>query len=228
MKAILLAAGRGERMGTLTDALPKPLIRVDGKTLIEYNLERLMKAGIRDVMINVHYLAEQIIDHVGDGKRFGLNITYSHEAEKCLGTGGGIFRVLKFLGDKPFLVLSSDIWTDYPFHNLCTLGDKFECDGHLILVQNPYFHTHGDFCLLETGYLDKNKLPKLTYASFAVMHPRLFKNSKPGCFSLAPIIESAMAKSAITGELYQGRWFNVGTNEELKRVEQMLLLDKEI
>ena len=219
MKAMLLAAGRGERMKHLTDHVPKPLLSVGSKTLIEHNLERLKAAGINDVVINVSYRGEQIVEKIGDGKRFGMKITYSYELDLPLGTGGGVFQALKYLGKQPFLVLSSDVWTDYPFEKL---KDLPKCDGHLILVNNPDFHPKGDYCLLETGRVSAKDKPKFTYASFAVIHPRLFKGCQEGYYSMIPLLEEAMKHSVVTGELYRGEWFNVGTPEELKKLRQHL------
>ena len=215
---MLLAAGRGERMRSYTDALPKPLLPIGSKTLIEHNLERLKKAGITEVVINVSYLAKQIIEQLGDGERFGLSITYSYEPDKPLGTGGGIFQALQFLGEESFLVLSSDIWTDYDFYRLF---DKVSPDGHLILVDNPVYNLKGDYALLESGCLSAVSSPKLTYASFGVLHPRLFDGCQPGYYSMITLLEKAMLNSAVTGEIYRGEWFNVGTPEELKKLRDL-------
>ena len=219
MKAMLLAAGRGERMRPLTDKLPKPLIPVGSKALIEHNLEKLKQAGITEVVINVSYCAKQIIDRIGNGERFGIKITYSYEPDAPLGTGGGIFQALKFLGNAPFLVLSSDVWTDYPFEQLL---QQPKGEGHLILVENPDFHPDGDFCLLETGQVSSKQSPKLTYANIAVIHPRLFKSCQSGAYALAPLLEKAMTRSAVTGEVYRGQWYNVGTPKELEKLQKIL------
>ena len=218
MKAMLLAAGRGERMQSYTDALPKPLLPIGSQTLIEHNLEKLKQAGVTEVVINVSYRAKQIIEKLGDGQRFGLKITYSYEPEKPLGTGGGIFQALKFLGDEPFLVLSSDIWTDYDFSRLF---EKTSIDGHLILVDNPAYNLKGDYALLESGCLSAERSPKLTYASFGVMHPRLFDGCQPGYYSMITLLEKAMLSASVTGEIYRGEWFNVGTPEELKKLRDL-------
>jgi len=220
MKAMLLAAGRGERMKSLTDNLPKPLLSVGSTTLIEHNLESLAKAGIKEVVINVCYRAQQIMHHVGDGKRFGMDITYSYEPdERLMGTGGGIFQALPFLGNAPFLVLSSDVWTDYPFAQLL---DQPNGDGHLILVENPDYNPDGDYCLLETGQLSTELSPKLTYASFAMVHPRLFQNCQAGYYSIIPLLEEAMTRNTVTGEFYPGQWYNVGTAEELAKLQSAI------
>jgi MurNAc alpha-1-phosphate uridylyltransferase len=219
MKAMLLAAGRGERMKPLTDTVPKPLVTVGSSTLIEYNLARLQQAGVRDVVINVSYLGDKIIDHLGDGQRYGLNIVYSQEPDTPLGTGGGIYQALPLLGEDPFIVLSSDVWTDYPLEQLF---DQVASDAHLIVVDNPSFHPTGDYGLTAAGYLDIKTSPKYTYASFGVLHPRLFRDSAPGCHAVSPLLEAAMARQAVTGELYRGQWFNVGTAVELNRLSAQL------
>ena len=219
MKAMVLAAGRGERMKALTDHLPKPLISVGSKTLIEYNLARLQQAGVRDVVINVSYRGQQIIDHLGDGQRFGLNIRYSHEPDKPLGTGGGIHQALPLLGEDPFIVLSSDVWTDYPLEKLWQQSVK---DAHLVMVDNPDFNASGDYGLTPAGHLNKDTHPKYTYASFGVLHPRLFRDHRPGYGAISALLAAAMARSTVTGELYQGQWFNVGTATELRRLSAVL------
>jgi len=220
MKAMLLAAGRGERMKPLTDHLPKPLISVGTKTLIENNIERLRQAGIKEIIINVSYRADQIINYIGDGRRFGVHIAYSKEPNNPLGTGGGILKALSFFEGKPFLVLNSDVWTDFPFGELLQVGAA--SDAHLVLVKNPDFHKKGDYCLLETGELELEGPPKLTYAGFGVMHPRLFAPCKPGYFSFVPLIDAAIKRSAVTGCYYKGLWFNVGTVKELDSLKTEL------
>lgn len=220
MKAMLLAAGRGERMKSLTDHLPKPLISVGSKTLIEHNLERLGRVGIREVVINVSYRGHQIMDYIGDGRRFGVCVTYSMEPNSPLGTGGGILKALPFFESQPFLVLNSDVWTDYPFQELLKEGSA--SDAHLVLVDNPDFHAEGDYCLLKSSKLGLQGTSKLTYAGFGVIHPRLFASCHPGYFSYIPLIEQAIQRSSVTGCCYKGVWFNVGTEKELNALKTML------
>ncbi|MCB1827532.1 MAG: nucleotidyltransferase family protein [Coxiellaceae bacterium] len=216
---MLLAAGRGERLKPLTDRLPKPLLPVGAKSLIEHNLERLKNAGIEEVVINVCYRARQIIETLGDGERFGLKITYSFEPDQPLGTGGGIQQALHILGDTPFILLSSDIWTDYPFEKLALSEGKL---AHLVMVANPDFHPEGDYTLLSNGLLDQNPAPRLTYSNIAAIDPSLFAGHPAGAFPLAPLFVQAMTQQKISGELYEGAWFNVGTVEELVRLEESL------
>lgn len=216
-KAMLLAAGRGERLKPLTDTLPKPLMQVGAQSLIEHNLSKLKASNIEEVVINVCYRAKQIMEHVGNGERYGLKITFSYEPEEPLGTGGGVLQALRFLGDEPFILLSSDIWTDYPFERLKVSPGK---DAHLIMVENPHFHPNGDYALLPTGLLDSQTEPKSTYGNIAVIHPTLFEGRAVDSFPLASLLVESMGKRKVSGELYQGKWFNVGTIEELKRLEQ--------
>jgi len=218
-RAMLLAAGRGERLRPLTDTVPKPLLTVGSHTLIEHNLMRLKAAGVEEVVINVSYRAQQIIDVVGDGNAYGLKVTYSFEPNQPLGTGGGIFQALRFFEDEPFVLLSSDIWTDYPFEKLTLPEGKY---AHLVMVGNPDFHPGGDYALLPSGLLAYGSEPKVTYSNISVVHPHLFKNCEPIIFPLSPLFSQEMQHEKITGELYAGEWFNVGTTEELKRLEQML------
>lgn len=212
--AMILAAGRGERMRPLTDHTPKALIPVAGKPLIVYHLEKLSRLDIKNIIINISYLADNIREALGDGTQFDVNITYSYEPE-ALETGGGIYQALPLLGDKPFLVISSDIFTDYDFGNL--LNKNIKHLAHLILAPNPGYHPKGDFSLGSNGFV-KN-IPEYTYASMGVFHPNLFRRCQPGRFSVVPLLIKAIANQQVTGELYQGLWHNVGTIEELKLLE---------
>ncbi len=212
MKAMLLAAGRGKRMRPLTDKTPKALIPVGPHRLIEYNLFKLKAAGVKEVVINVSYLANQITRFIGDGSRYGLNVVYSYEPGECLGTGGGVFQALPLLGDEPFLLLSADIWSDCAFDKIHFAQGK---EAHLIMVHNPSYHSGGDYGLDEMGLLSLHT-PKFTYSGMSVVHPKLFKHCKAGIFSLSPLINDAIKRGCVSGELYSGRWFNVGTPEQLK------------
>lgn len=211
MKAMILAAGRGERLKPLTVITPKALMMVGRTTLLAHLLHQLRNVGIQEVVINVHHLREQIIEYCGDGNAFGLRIHYSIE-EELLETGGGIFQALPLLGDEPFLVISADIWTDYPLEKLMTRSTAF---AHLVLVDNPDFHTTGDFNLDDDNIV-RNTVPKqLTYANVGVFHPTLFRGEKAGVFRLSHVLQPAIAKGVVTGERYDGPWFNVGTSKEL-------------
>ena len=215
-RAILLSAGRGERLRPLTDTLPKPLIPINHKPLIVYHLEKLSAIGIKDVVINISYLADQIRDTLGDGKKFDLNITYSYEPE-VLETGGGIVQALPLLGDEPFLVISADIYTDFPYETL----SKHSLDNtlaHLILVPNPPFHPAGDFSLDSTGRISNT--PAYTYANLGVYHPDLFRDCSPGKYPLGPLLRKAADLRLLSGDIYKGVWYNVGTLEELQKLEK--------
>jgi N-acetyl-alpha-D-muramate 1-phosphate uridylyltransferase len=223
MKAMILAAGRGSRMQPLTDEIPKPLIPIANKPIIAHQLLKLADAGIKDIIINVSYRPKQIIETLGNGHRYGVKIEYSFEPT-ALETGGGIFQALTLLGNEPFIVLSSDIWTDYPLeklpqHLLSTM------QAHLVLVDNPSFHPKGDFYLQSNKRLALEGTPKLTFASFGVYHPSLFAHCKPKAFPLAELLYPAINAGKITGEYYQGTWFNVGTLEELTRLDNYLKPD---
>ncbi|KPA99047.1 MULTISPECIES: N-acetylmuramate alpha-1-phosphate uridylyltransferase MurU [Pseudomonas] len=220
MRAMILAAGKGERMRPLTLHTPKPLIRANGVPLIDYHLRALAAAGFREIVINHAWLGQQIEDYLGDGSRHGLSIAYSPEGEP-LETGGGIFRALPLLGDEPFLVVNGDIWTDYDFSAL-----RRPLDGlaHLVMVDNPPHHpSGGDFALLDGRLFDdRPDLPRLTFSGISVLHPRLFAGCHAGAFKLAPLLREAMARGQVSGEHLQGQWVDVGTVERLAQVEQLL------
>lgn len=222
MKAMILAAGKGERMRPLTLHTPKPLVRAAGTPLIEFHLRALAEAGYRELVINHAWLGQQIEDHLGDGARFGLSIRYSAEGEP-LETGGGIFRALPLLGDEPFLVVNGDVWTDFDFSRL-----RQPLDGlaHLVLVDNPAHHPGGDFRLVDGRVSDaKDGEPSFTYSGIAVLHPRLFEGCQAGAFKLAPLLRRAMAAGEVSGEHHSGRWVDVGTHERLAEVEQLLMAE---
>jgi MurNAc alpha-1-phosphate uridylyltransferase len=210
MRAMILAAGRGERMGQLTVETPKPLIKVAGHHLIEYSLYALKKAGIHEIVINVSYHADQIKHALGNGERYGVNIYYSDE-ETALETGGGILQAMPLLGNEPFLVLSGDIITDYP---LCNLPGEPLGLAHLVLVDNPVFHPRGDFCLFgQRIYYGKGHT--LTFGNIGVYRPELFQHCEQGRFRLGELLKAEILNQQITGEHYTGFWNNVGTPEEL-------------
>lgn len=213
MRAMILAAGRGERMGALTDNIPKPLLRVADHYLIEYTINQLARANIREIVINVSYHGEQIKAALGNGERYGVQLVYSEEAER-LETGGGIFKALPLLGDKPFVVLSSDIITDYPLANLPANPQGL---AHLVLVNNPVFHPRGDFGM-RSNIIDKQATPTFTFANIGVYNPALFADCEPGHFPLNRLLFPAIERQQITGELYQGLWYNVGTPDTLQEI----------
>lgn len=218
MKAMILAAGKGERLRPLTLHTPKPLVRAGGVPLIEYHLRAIKSAGFEDVVINHAWLGQQIEDYLGNGRELGLKIGYSPEGEP-LETGGGIFSALPLLGEQPFLVVNGDIWVDFDFSSLMK---PIKGLAHLVLVDNPPHHPGGDFSLVDGQVHDDATQPRLTYSGIAVLHPQLFAGCTAGAFKLAPLLRDAMAKGLVTGERFAGRWVDVGTHERLAEVEQLL------
>lgn len=219
MKAMILAAGKGERLRPLTLTTPKPLVRAGGVPLIEYHLRALARAGFTDIVINHAWLGQQIEDHLGSGSRFGVRIRYSPEGEP-LETGGGIFRALPLLGDEAFVVVNGDIWTDYDFS---ALRRPLEGLAHLVLVDNPTHHPGGDFILADGKIHDgEPAADKLTYSGIAVLHPSLFKGCSDGAFKLAPLLRQAIAEGQVSGERLEGLWVDVGTHERLAHVETLI------
>lgn len=213
MKAFVLAAGRGERMRPLTDRQPKPLLPVAGKPLIEWHLEKLAAAGVREVVVNLGWLGAQIPAALGDGSRLGLRLSYSDEGWPALETGGGIFRALPLLGEAPFLLVNGDVWTDYDFAPLLARGLVGTELAHLLLVPNPPQHPRGDFSLCE-GQVGEAE-PRFTYSGIALLHPQLFEGCADGAFPLAPLLRRAMAQGRVSGALYPGQWSDIGTPERL-------------
>lgn len=217
MKAMILAAGRGERMRPLTDENPKPLLLVRNKPIIVHLIETLKQNGIREIVINTSHLAEKIQSNLGNGQTWNVTITYSHEPQ-ALETGGGIVEALPLLGDEPFLVVSGDIWTDYPFAKLSEAINRQS--AHLIMVPNPNFHPKGDYGL-QDNYLTLDTEPKFTYASMGILHPKLFVGRKATHFRLSELFVPAIQAKQISGEIYSGGWKNVGTIQELQELNEM-------
>lgn len=212
MKAMILAAGFGRRMGALTKVTPKPLLKIQDKALVEHALSYCKTSGITEVVINVHYHAEQIMSFLGNGERYGMQIEYSDERECLLGTGGGILKALPLLGDQPFVLLSSDIVTDFSLAQLPVLkGDE---QAHLVLVNNPEHHPEGDFGL-DGRFVIADGM-RFTYGNIAVLSPELFECKSVREVDFASIIEKAIMKKRVTGEFYNGYWFNVGTPDVLE------------
>lgn len=214
MKAIILAAGRGERLRPLTDSMPKPLLHVRGKPLIVHHLERLRDAGITQVVVNTSWLAEKIHAALGDGSRWGVHVNFSYEGPEPLETGGGILKAMPLLGREPFLVVNGDIFTDFPFENL-KHRLKHDDLAHLVMVSNPVHHSKGDFHLSATGRLRIAGEAKLTYGGIGVYRPEFFHDCRAGKFPLLPWLESAMQAERLSGELYLGFWQDVGTDLKL-------------
>ncbi len=218
MKAMILAAGRGERLRPLTDELPKPLIKVAGKSLIEYHIENLAKAGINKIIINTAWLAEKIHQQLGNGSSYGISIIYSDEGS-ALETAGGIINALPLLGDEPFLVVNGDIWCDFDFSTLPTLNANTQ--AHLVLVNNPAHNPQGDFALQNT--LIKNTGETMyTYSGIGIFSTTFFSAQKKGIAPLAPVIREKCEQNLVSGQYHSGRWTDVGTLERLQQLETEL------
>jgi N-acetyl-alpha-D-muramate 1-phosphate uridylyltransferase len=213
MRAMLLAAGRGERLRPLTDKQPKPLIEVGGRPLIVHHLERLADCGFKQVVINLGWLGEQIPAALGSGSNWGLSIQYSQEPPGALETAGGIIHALPLLGQEPFAVISGDILCDYPLESLheVTMDDPV----HLVLVDNPDHHRQGDFGL-QAGKVVADSGPKFTYSGIALFDPGLFESLLPGHRALRPVLEAAIAEGKVSGEVHHGLWMDIGTAERLE------------
>ncbi|WP_166206263.1 N-acetylmuramate alpha-1-phosphate uridylyltransferase MurU [Cognatiluteimonas telluris] len=230
MKALILAAGLGERMRPLTATTPKPLLPAGGKPLIAWHLEKLAAIGVRDVVVNTSWLAEQFPATLGDGGRWGLRLHYSHEGPTPLETGGGMLHALALLGDAPFLAVNGDIWTDYDFARLPTQPAG---DAYLVLVDNPPQHPQGDFALRGDRVACEGDA-RLTFSGIGVYRPGLLGDwrtvigqapgvdATPPRFKLAPLLRAAMARDAVGGEYHRGAWTDVGTPERLAQLDHAL------
>ena len=220
MKAMILAAGRGERMRPLTDHTPKPLLVAGGKPLIVWHLERLAAAGFRDVVINHAHLGNQIEAALGDGSKWGLRIAYSPEPPGALETAGGIATALPLLGDQPFLVVNGDVYCDFDFGRFLPPTAAF---AHLVMVDNPAHHAGGDFSLDGQRVIYANGEQTLTYAGIGVFSPTFFAGVQSGTvMKLRPLLDAAIAAGTLTGERYAGRWVDVGTPQRLAELDQEL------
>ena len=218
MKAMILAAGRGERMRPLTDAIPKSLLELRGKSLIAWSIEALARSGIREIVINHAHLGHMIEAALGDGRRFGVAIRYSREAE-ALETAGGIARALPLLGDEPFVAVNGDLFCDFDFSALVgtALGKNL---AHLVLVANPPHHPEGDFALNGTQIAETGQY-KLTFSGIGFYRPELFSSIKPGSKGqLATLLRAAMARGLVSGEVHRGIWHDVGTPERLSELNE--------
>jgi MurNAc alpha-1-phosphate uridylyltransferase len=214
MRAMILAAGRGERLRPLTDTTPKALVDVGGTSLLERHLQRLQVAGVTDVVINVDWLGEQIIERIGDGTRYGVNVSFSPEFGNVLETAGGIQKALPMLGDAPFWVVNADVFTDAVVPEV---GLPDSIDGHLLMVPTPSFKRKGDFDIAE-GLLRNSDNPKFTFSGIACYHPRFFAGLKPGRAALAPLLRTATDEGRLTAAMLAGSWDDVGTAERLEQV----------
>lgn len=233
MKALVFAAGKGERMRPLTERTPKPLLFAGGKPLIAWHLEKLAAMGVRDVVVNTAWLAECFEPALGDGSRWGLRLHYSHEGVEPLETGGGMLHALELLGDAPFLVVNGDIWTDADLSGLPREPGGL---AHLLLADNPPQHPHGDFALAADGLLHSDGESRLTYSGIGVYRPGILDHwrevigdtagaaQSPPRFPIVPLLRAAMARGQVTGEHHGGRWTDVGTPERLSELDRALLL----
>ncbi len=234
MRALILAAGRGERMRQLTDTVPKPLLSAGGVPLIVRHLEKLAALGLREVAINTSHLAERFPAALGDGGRWGLRLHYLYEGPEPLETGGALLNALPWLGAGPFLVVNGDIWTDFDFTLLPSAPERH---AHLVLVDNPEHHPEGDFRLTDDGRLHAGGEPRLTYAGIALYRPELLCDgrtapsdrsrleSRPPRFPLAPLLRAAMARGQVTGQHHPGAWTDVGTPARLSELDLALRRD---
>ena len=227
MKAMILAAGLGNRMRPLTLHTPKPLLEVGGKPLIVWHIEKLQKIGVTEIVINTAWLGEKLANALGDGSQFGVKILWSHEGEG-LETAGGIINALPLLGDEPFILVNGDVWTTMDFASLLDvqLGEQ---QAHLVLVENPPQHLKGDFILsngLAYTFEQEQLGEALTYSGIAVLHPRMFAGLENGKRPLAPLLKQAMQQQQVAAEKLQGIWVDVGTPERLEQLDQQIKQNK--
>lgn len=242
MRAMILAAGKGERMRPLTLARPKPLLEVGGVALIEHHLRALAAAGFDEVVVNLSWLGEMIPAALGDGSRFGLRIAYSPEGPEPLETGGGIFRALPLLcpmGVEPFLVLNGDVWMQYPYADLRERfagGLQGKDQAHLVLVPNPEHNPRGDFAHADGRMVEPvpgmpsdsavgqriSALPRHTFSGLGVYHPSLFNGCTDGIFKLAPLLRNAAVNDRVSVEMFAGDWLDIGTPERLEALDRKL------
>lgn len=231
MRALIFAAGKGERMRPLTEHTPKPLLQAGGKSLVAWHLEKLSALGVSDVVLNISWLAQCFEPALGDGSRWGLRLHYSYEGAEPLETGGGMHKALVLLGEAPFLAVNGDIWTDYEFSRLPREPARL---AHLVMVDNPTQHPRGDFHLDALGTLHSHGDPKLTYSGIGLYRPELLRDWQrvigpvagteldPPRFKLAPLLQAAMATADVTGEWHAGRWTDVGTPDRLAQLDESL------
>ena len=223
MKAMILAAGMGNRMRPLTLHTPKPLLEVGGKPLIVWHIEKLQKIGVQEIVINTAWLGEKLVDALGDGSQFGVKILWSHEGQG-LETAGGIIKALPLLGNEPFILVNGDVWTTMDFAPL--LNVQLQDDlAHLVLVENPVQHPQGDFTLAANKaytFEQARSGENLTYSGVAVMHPQMFNGLESGKRPLAPLLKQAMQQEKISAQKLQGVWVDVGTPERLNALDQQI------
>lgn len=218
MRAMILAAGRGERLRPLTDETPKSLVDVGGQSLLERHLDHVRAAGIRTVVINLGWLGDRIVERVGSGRKYGLEVVYSQEGDNILETGGGIFKALPTLGTRPFLVINADIFTDMPVPDVDLTTEHA---GHLVMVPSPEYRAGGDFDI-EDGLIRNTNEQSLTFSGVAIYRPEFFAGCKPGRFPLAPLLRQAADRGQLSGSVYEGLWADIGTPERLAELRARL------
>lgn len=216
MRVMILAAGRGKRLRPFTDHTPKPLLAVADRAMIDYTIEAFVNAGFDEFVINLSHLGEQIRSHLGDGSRYGAQISYSDESKSVLETAGGIQHALPLLGDQAFVVVNADVATDFDYASLYNIDVKL---AHLVLIPNPSHHPEGDFALAE-GIVNQYNKPRYTFSGVGIYHPDLFKHCKPGKLRLADLLRSSMNSGQISGQIFNGFWMDVGTVERLQTLEK--------
>jgi MurNAc alpha-1-phosphate uridylyltransferase len=223
VRAMILAAGVGERMRPLTEHTPKPLLRVADTPLIEHHIRRLVSAGFSEIVINVAHLGEQIMNYCMDGSQWGVTIIYSPE-ESPLETAGGIVNALPLLGDTPFLVVNGDIWIDYPFEKLAAYCLRPHEVAHLVLVENPPQHSFGDFQLDDNGWVRslESGMYGWTYAGLGIYTPAFFAALPEGKMPLRPLLDAAIRRGQLGGERYRGQWQDVGTPDRLQELNNIV------
>ncbi len=231
MRALIFAAGKGERMRPLTEAMPKPLLVAGGKPLVAWHLEKLAQLGVDEVVLNTSWLAQCFEPALGDGSRWGLRLHYSFEGPEPLETGGGMLFALRVLGTDPFIAVNGDIWTDYDF---AQLPGEPKGNAHLVMVANPAQHPRGDFSLDHAGALHDGGENRLTYSGIGVYRPEILDgwrevignvagvDTLPPRFKLAPLLQAAMRRGLASGEYHAGRWTDVGTPERLSQLDSEL------
>lgn len=231
MKAMILAAGLGNRMRPLTLTTPKPLLAVGGKPLIVWHIEKLREIGITDIVINTAWLAEKLVEYLADGQQFGVNILWSHEGEG-LETAGGIINALPLLGDEPFLVVNGDVWTEIDFADVIQTQHyervkSQQVLAHLMLVPNPPQHLQGDFCYYNGMAYEHNAHPdgeNLTFSGVSLLSPQLFAGLERGKRPLAPLLREAMQHHQVSAQKTSQRWVDVGTPERLYALDEQIRL----
>jgi len=221
MKAMIFAAGRGERMRPLTDNVPKPLLMLAGQPLIVHAILSCKNAGIDQIVVNVSYKADLIMKELGDGSQWGVSIQYSQEGEPPLETAGGIIKALPLLGEKPFIVMSGDIWTNYDLSLLLSRTKQVKL-AHLVMVKNPEDNPNGDFCLMPNGVLSTSDNVRLTYGNIGLFHPHLFNDLPVQRLGLGNLLRDYLKSGDITGEYFNGEWLNIGTPAQLAQAQHVL------